>query len=251
MTAGPAPAAPALTVIIPAYNEEQRLPQHLGPVLAYLRQHYPDFELLVVDDGSHDRTAEAVRAALAGEPRARLLAYTPNRGKGYAIRHGVQASRGDSVVFLDADLSTPIEEIPRALERLQRADIVIGSRDLPASEVRVPQPLFRRLASEVFRWARNLLLGLWRIADTQCGFKAFRGPLARRLFALGQVDRFMFDVEILYLAMRAGLRIEELPVHWQDAPGSKVRFWPGLRDMVRDLWRIRRMHGRSRLKLSA
>jgi dolichyl-phosphate beta-glucosyltransferase len=250
MTAGTAPDAPALTVVIPAYNEEQRLPQHLGPVLAYLRAHYPAFELLVVDDGSRDRTASAVRAALAGEPRARLLTYTPNRGKGYAIRQGVQASRGDNVVFLDADLSTPVEEIPRALEHLQQADIVIGSRDLPASQVRVPQPLFRRLASEVFRWARNLTLGLWRIADTQCGFKAFRGPLARQLFALGEVDRFMFDVEILYLAVRANLRIVELPVQWRDAPGSKVRFWQGLRDMVRDLWRIRRLHSRRRLTLS-
>ena len=235
-------AAPALTVIIPAYNEQQRLPQHLGPVLDYLRAHYPAFELLVVDDGSRDQTADAARAALAGEPRARVLAYQPNRGKGYAIRQGVAASRGDSVVFLDADLSTPIEEIPRALAALQHADLVIGSRDLPNSDVRVPQPLFRRFASEVFRWARNLSLGLWRIADTQCGFKAYRGPLARRLFAVAQIDRFMFDVEILYLASRAGLRIVELPVQWQDAPGSKVRFWAGLRDMFRDLWRIRTHH---------
>jgi dolichyl-phosphate beta-glucosyltransferase len=244
MTASAPQAVPALSVIIPAYNEQQRLPQHLGPVLAYLREHYPAFELLVVDDGSRDRTAEAVRAALSGEPRARVLAYTPNRGKGYAIRQGVQASRGDSVLFLDADLSTPIEEVPHALALLAQADIVIGSRDLPSSNVKQPQPLFRRLASEIFRWARNLALGLWRFADTQCGFKAYRGPLARQLFALAQVDRFMFDVEILYLADRAGLRIVEMPVQWQDAPGSKVRFWQGLRDMVRDLWRIRRLHGR-------
>jgi dolichyl-phosphate beta-glucosyltransferase len=240
-------AAPALSVIIPAYNERERLPPHLGPVLAYLRQHYPAFELLVVDDGSRDGTAEAARAALTGEPRARVLAYQPNRGKGYAIRHGMQASRGQQVVFLDADLSTPIEEIPRALARLAQADLVIGSRDLPSSDVRVPQPLFRRVASEVFRWARNLTLGLWHIADTQCGFKAYRGPLARQLFAVAQIDRFMFDVEILYLAERAGLRIVELPVQWTDAPGSKVRFWQGLRDMLRDLWRIRRLHRRRKV----
>jgi dolichyl-phosphate beta-glucosyltransferase len=242
---GSAPeAAPALTVIIPAYNEQQRLPQHLGHVLAYLREHYPAFELIVVDDGSRDDTAAAVGAVFAHEPRARVLAYQPNRGKGYAIRRGMQASRGERVVFLDADLSTPIEEIPRALAQLEQADIVIGSRDLPSSNVQVPQPLFRRLASEIFRWARNLTLGLWRIADTQCGFKAYRGPLARQLFALAQIDRFMFDVEILYLADRAGLRIVEMPVHWEDRAGSKVRFWQGLRDMVRDLWRIRRLHGK-------
>lgn len=236
--------APVLSVIIPAYNEADRLPPHLGAVLAYLRAHYPAFELLVVDDGSRDGTAAAVAAALAGEARARVLAYTPNRGKGYAIRTGVLASRGAQVVFLDADLSTPIEEIPRALEQLRQAEVVIGSRDLPGSDIRVPQPLFRRVASELFKWVRYLMVGLWGISDTQCGFKAYRGPVARQLFALAQIDRFLFDVEILYLAERAGLRIIEMPVRWEDSPGSKVRFWEGLVNMVRDLWRIRRLHRR-------
>jgi len=232
----------ALSVIIPAYNEAQRLPPHLAGVLAYLRAHYPAFELIVVDDGSRDETAAAVQAALAGEPRARLLAYRPNRGKGYAIRSGVLASHGAAVVFLDADMSTPIEEIPAALTRLEQADVVVGSRDLPSSAIRTQQPLYRRLASELFKWVRFLMVGLWSISDTQCGFKAFRGPVARQLFALAHVDRFMFDVEILYLAERAGLRIVEIPVRWTDAAGSKVRFWEGLVNMVRDLWRIRRLH---------
>jgi dolichyl-phosphate beta-glucosyltransferase len=242
MSAAPGGDAPTLSVIIPAYNEEARLPPHLGAVLAYLRANYPSFELLVVDDGSRDSTAAAVTAALAGEPRARVVAYTPNRGKGYAIRMGVAASRGAQVVFLDADLSTPITEIPNALERLKAADIVIGSRDLPASDIRVQQPLYRRVASDLFKWVRYLMVGLWKLSDTQCGFKAYRGPVARQLFALAQIDRFMFDVEILYLAERAGLRIVEMPVRWEDSPGSKVRFWEGLVNMVRDLWRIRRLH---------
>jgi dolichyl-phosphate beta-glucosyltransferase len=236
-------AAPALSLIIPAYNEEQRLPQHLGAVLAFLRAHLPDFELIVVDDGSRDQTAAAVRAALAGEPRARLISYQPNRGKGYAIRAGVRASLGAQVVFMDADLSTPVDEIPRALEHLRQADVVIGSRDLPGSQIQVPQPLFRRLASEVHRWTRRLMLGLWDISDTQCGFKAYRGDLARDLYARAQVDRFMFDVEILYLARQRGLRIREIPVRWTDAPGSKVRLVEGVVNMLRDLWRIRRLHG--------
>lgn len=237
-----------LTVIIPAYNEAQRLGPQLGQVLGYLRAHSPSFELIVVDDGSRDETAAVVQAAIAAEPRARLITYQPNRGKGYAIRQGVLASQGARVVFLDADLSTPIEEIPRALEQLQRAPIVIGSRDLPDSDVRGKQPLYRRLASELFKWVRYLMVGLWRISDTQCGFKAYRGPIARQLYALAQIDRFMFDVEILYLAHRAGLTIIEMPVRWADAPGSKVRFWEGLVNMVRDLWRIRMLH-RGRVKI--
>lgn len=235
---------PALSVIIPAYNEQRRLPPHLGHALDYLREHFPAFELLVVDDGSTDRTTDAVSAALAGEPRARLISYRPNRGKGHAIRTGVLASSGEEIVFLDADFSTPIEEIPHALDLLRDADIIVGSRDLPGSQVRPTQPLFRRFASGVFDVVKHVIVGLWDIKDTQCGFKAYAGPVARELFALGQVDRFMFDVEILYLAEHAGLRIREMPVQWADAPGSKVRFWEGLVNMLRDLWRIRRMHAR-------
>ena len=236
------PHAPVLSVIIPAYNEAQRLLPQVRSVLDYLRAHYPAFELILVDDGSQDGTAAALQTALANEPRARLLSYRPNRGKGYAIRAGVQASRGAAVVFLDADMSTPIQEIPEALKRLEQADIVIGSRNLPSSDIRAHPPLYRRLASELFKWMRYLMVGLWSISDTQCGFKAYRGPVARQLFALARVDRFMFDVEILYLAERAGLRIQEMPVRWTDAAGSTVRFWEGLVNMVRDLWRIRRLH---------
>jgi dolichyl-phosphate beta-glucosyltransferase len=233
---------PALSVIIPAYNEQQRLPPHLGHVLEYLREHFPDFELMVVDDGSTDETAKVMGEALAEEPRARLISYRPNRGKGYAIRTGVAASRGEQVVFLDADFSTPIEEIPRALELLQEFDIVVGSRDLPGAQVRPSQTLYRRLASRVFDVVKHGMVGLWDIKDTQCGFKAYDGAVARQLFSRGRIDRFMFDVEILYLAQRAGLRIQEIPIHWADVPGSKVRFWEGLVNMIRDLWRIRRIH---------
>jgi dolichyl-phosphate beta-glucosyltransferase len=233
---------PDLSVIIPAYNEAGRFGPHIPAILAYLGARYPAFELLVVDDGSTDQTAAVVQAAIAAEPRAHLISYQPNRGKGYAIRTGVLASHGDRVVFLDADLSTPVDEIPRALAELQTADIVVGSRGLPDSDIRVRPPLYRRLASALFDMIKHLMVGLWHISDTQCGFKAFRGEAARQLFALGQVDRFMFDVEILYLAERAQLRLKEMPVHWADAAGSKVRFWEGVVNMIRDLWRIRRLH---------
>jgi dolichyl-phosphate beta-glucosyltransferase len=231
-----------LSLIIPAYNEAERLGPNLGSVLAFLGARYPDYELIVVDDGSADRTAEVVAAAIASEPRARLITYRPNRGKGHAVRTGVLASRGDQVLFMDADLSTPLDEIPRVLERLAAADVVIGSRGLPEAEIRVRPPLYRRLASWVFDQIKYALVGLRRFRDTQCGFKAFHGEVARQLFALGRVDRFMFDVEILFLAERAGLRILELPVTWADRPGSKVRFWEGLVNLFRDLGRIRRLH---------
>jgi dolichyl-phosphate beta-glucosyltransferase len=231
-----------LSVIIPAYNEEERLGANLGQVLRYLDQHYPGHELIVVDDGSTDRTAAVVEQALEGEPRARLISYQPNHGKGYAVRAGVLASTGDPVLFLDADLATPLEEIPRALARLAEADIVIGSRGLPEADIRVRPSPFRRFASWLFDQIKYALVGLRGLADTQCGFKVFRGPAARQLFALGKVDRFMFDVEILFLAERAGLRIVEMPVTWADMPGSKVRFLEGVINMFRDLGRIRRLH---------
>lgn len=228
-----------LSVIIPAYNEEKRLGPHLEPVLKFLRSHYPNFELIIVDDGSPDATAHTVAAAIAKEPRARLITYQPNRGKGYAVRTGVLASRGDNVLFMDADLSTPVTEIPRILKFLRGADIVIGSRAQPESHISKRPPPFRRLSSFIFDQVKYALVGLRRYKDTQCGFKVFRGPIARQLFAKSQIDRFMFDVEILYLAERAALVIREMPVTWADAPGSTVRFWEGIVSMFRDLWRIR------------
>ncbi len=236
------PASPWLSVVIPVYNEEQRLSVNLSMVLAYLKSLADPFELIVVDDGSNDRTAALVEAQLQVEPRARLIRYTPNRGKGHAVRTGVLISRGERVIFLDADLSTPLEEIPRALELLEGADLVIGSRALPESQIVVRPALYRRAAAAIFDLVKHLLVGLWDISDTQCGFKAYRGEAARALFRRSQVDRFMFDVEILFLARRAGLKIVEMPVRWADVPGSKVRFLEGAVNMVRDLVRIRWVH---------
>ena len=228
-----------LSIIIPAYNEEQRLGLNLGSVLDYLNTYSPNYELIIVDDGSTDNTAKIVTQTIAKNPRAQLITYRPNRGKGYAVRAGVLASQGDPVLFMDADLSTPLSEVSRILKFLHGVDIVIGSRAQPKSQINKRPPLFRRLASFIFDQIKYALVGLSRFKDTQCGFKIFRGPIARQLFAQSQIDRFMFDVEILYLAERTGLRIREMPVSWADMPGSKVRFWEGVVNMFRDLWRIR------------
>ncbi len=234
---------PDLTVIVPAFQEAGRIGPTLDAILAYLRGQPRSFELIVVDDGSTDATAEVVRARLDGVPEARLIGYRPNRGKGYAVRAGVLASRGQQVVFLDADLSTPPDEIPAALATLEAgADLVIGSRRHPRSEIVVHQPLYRRIATAIFGGTRRLIVGLRQYSDTQCGFKAMRGVLARSLFARTVINRFMFDVELLYLAEKAGLAVREQPVRWTDAPGTKVRLVEGGVNMLKDLVRIRWVH---------
>jgi dolichyl-phosphate beta-glucosyltransferase len=228
-----------LSVIVPAYNEQDRLGPQLGSVLDYLDKNFPSYELIIVDDGSKDQTAKSVAEAIKTEKRSKLISYSPNRGKGFAVRTGVLASHGENVLFMDADLSTPLSEIPRILELLENADIVIGSRGRENDKVTKKAPLFRQLASRIFDQIKYLLVGLRRFKDTQCGFKAFKGDVARKLFSKCQIDRFMFDAEVLYLAEKSNLKILEMPVSWADMPGSTVRFWEGIYYMFRDLWRIR------------
>jgi len=234
-----------LSIIVPAYNESSRIGPSLEAIVAYLRGLPLTWELLIVDDGSRDNTAEVVMKQIDGLPEARLIGYHPNRGKGFAVRTGVLASKGQWIVFLDADLSTPPEEIANALRYLKDGDdMVIGSRGLRESQIERRPPLFRRFASFVFDTVKHLIVGLWQYADTQCGFKAYRASAVRPLYERSIIDRFMFDVEILYLAERAGLKAREMPVHWADAPGSKVRFWEGIYHMFKDLVRIRWTHRR-------
>jgi len=234
---------PALSVIVPAYNEAQRIAPSLEKILTYLRAQPLAWELIVVDDGSRDETASTVNGLIDGLPSARLIAYQPNRGKGFAVRTGVLAASGQWIVFLDADLSTPPEEIENALRYLNDGyDMVIGSRALPDSQIERRPPLFRRVATAIFDLVKHLLVGLWQYSDTQCGFKAYRQSAVRPLYERAVIDRFMFDVEILYLAERKKLRVREMPVRWADAEGSKVRFFEGVYHMAKDLARIRWAH---------
>lgn len=239
--------APSLSVIVPAYNEEKRIGDSLDSIFAYLQAQAFGYEIIVVDDGSQDQTARVVESRIRGLDNARLIAYQPNRGKGYAVRQGMLASKGDVALFTDADLSTPVTEIKVALGHLRNGfDVVIGSRAIVGSEIARYQPLYRRIGSRVFNVLRDGLVGVGisRFKDTQCGFKAFRGSVARDLFGRLRVDGFMFDVEMLYVALKQGYRIHEMPVHWQDVPGSKLRLVRDTARMFKDLAMIRLMHNR-------
>ncbi|GAA2411646.1 glycosyltransferase family 2 protein [Actinomadura vinacea] len=233
---------PDLSVVIPAYNEELRLGSTLDAVGRYLRASAIRWELVVVDDGSTDGTAGLVRAAGRADRRIHLVRSSANRGKGHAVRTGVRASRGRQVLFSDADLATPIEELGRLRAVLGAGtDAAIGSRAHRASSIQVEQAAVRRLLGQ----AGNRLIRVLAtpgIADTQCGFKLFDGAKARHAFGLATIDGWGFDVEILYLFARFGWTVEEVPVRWAHQPGSKLR--PGAYPrVVRELLQLRREHG--------
>jgi dolichyl-phosphate beta-glucosyltransferase len=234
----------SISIVIPAYNEENRLMGSLDRIVAFMDAQHPDYEIVVVDDGSSDATATRVRERIARYPKLRLEGYSENRGKGYAIRWGVQRATGDLILFSDADLSTPIEELDKLLPPLRDgADIVIGTRAHPESDVRVRQPLYRDRAGKLFNaLVRTLLLPA--LNDTQCGFKIFRRATVLPIVPELYVNRFAFDVEILYLADQRGLRIAEVPVIWINSPDSRVRFTQGLAAFA-ELWRIRQRHRRA------
>ncbi len=227
-----------LSVVIPAYEEAARLGPTLERVCAWLDDAAPDHELIVVDDGSRDDTAAVARRAA---PRAHVHRLPTNKGKGAAVRHGVLASRGDLVLFSDADLSTPIEECARLAERLPEADVVIGSRGLRDSRILKHQPWYREAMGKTFnRIVQGLVVP--GIHDTQCGFKLMRGAVARDVFAQATIDRFAFDVEILYVARLRGYRVVEVPVAWTNDERTSVH---AVRDSLRmfiDVLKIRRAH---------
>ena len=215
----------SLSVVIPAYNEAVRLGNTLRSIVDYLRQNSPEGEVIVVDDGSADDTADLARQIFseAGSLRTSVISYKSNLGKGRAVRLGLLAARGDIALFSDADLSTPITEAPKLVEPLASGnyDVTFGSRALDRELIGVHQPWRREQGGRIFNLVVRLATGLpfW---DTQCGFKAFRMSVCRPLVEAATVDRFGFDVELLYLAFRAGLRLKEVPVRWNHYEGSKV-----------------------------
>jgi dolichyl-phosphate beta-glucosyltransferase len=229
---------PVLSIVVPAFNEAARIGDTMKKIAEFLRDSPLSYELIVVDDGSSDNTSAIVTNLRTSE--LRLLRNEENHGKGYTVRQGVLAARGEYVLFTDADLSAPIDEVNKllAIAVNEGLDIVIGSRAVDRRYIENHQSRLREIGGIAFNFIVRLLLGL-RLHDTQCGFKLFRRERCRRIFEQQTTNGFGFDPELLFLAKRNGLSIRETPVRWSHAEGSKVRF---LRDGVRmftDLVRIR------------
>ncbi len=237
--------SPSLAVVVPAYNEAQRLVHTLPTMLHYLQTHRPASELLVIDDGSVDETAAVAEKIFAQHPevRASVLRSPQNHGKGHAVRQGLLATDAPIALFSDADLSTPLSELPRIVAPIEAGDydIVFGSRALDRKLIGTRQSWQREQGGRVFNGLVRLLTGL-PFSDTQCGFKAFRMAAARPIIERAQVDGFGFDVELLFLAHRAGLRLLEKPVRWDHNEGSKVRL---LHDSLRMFGEILELRSRS------
>jgi glycosyltransferase involved in cell wall biosynthesis len=233
---------PNVSVVIPAYNEAARLGRSLGEMVSFLEASQTA-ELLIVDDGSSDGTADAAERYLSEHCRFewRVLRVPVNRGKGHAVRQGLLTARAPVAVFSDADLSTPISELPKLVDQIYdgTCDLAFGSRALDRRLIETPQPFYRDRAGRAFNAALRLATGL-PFHDTQCGFKAFRMAVCRQILESATVDGFGFDVELLFVAHRAGLRLQEIPVRWRHEEGSKVRLSRDGPRMLADIAIVRR-----------
>lgn len=232
-----------LSVIIPAYNEEKRLPKTLEEINKYLSRQSYDYEILVVNDGSRDKTAEIVRGRTPSIKNLKLIDNKENNGKGYVVRQGMLEAKGEYRLFTDADNSTSIDQIEKIWPEFSafakgyggpaeasseggkaRYDIVIGSRDVKGAVLDPPQPFLRKVIfGEGFKLYRKIIIGLWKIADTQCGFKMFSAKAAKDIFPRCKINRFAFDPEILLLGEKFGYKIKEIPVYWKNDPESTVK----------------------------
>lgn len=233
---------PYLTLILPAYNEASRIAATIRAAQEYLDSLNEPWELIVVDDGSSDGTLDSIRSCGDQSSRLRVITYHPNRGKGYAVRQGVLASQGRFVAFSDVDMSAPLTEFAKLFKALEDGyDVAIGSRAAKGAELEKHQPLYRELGGKSLNLVIRLL-AVHGIHDTQCGFKLFRGDLARRIFGMCFVNRWGFDVEVLYLARRMGCEIAEIGVKWSHGEDSKLRPFRAALGVIRDIIRMRLHH---------
>ncbi len=234
----PGSNTPQLTIIVPSYNEELRLPPSLEKIAAYLSASQRLTEVIVVNDGSKDRTAEVAASFADRITNLRVVENGENRGKGYSVRHGMQEARGEFVLFSDADLSAPIEEADKLISALSESDVAIGSRAIDRDLIEVHESPFREFAGIIFNKIVRIVLRL-PFVDTQCGFKAFRRERCGIIFAQQRIERFGFDPELLYLARHHGLKTVEIPVRWAHSPATKVNMMRDSIQMFVDVFTIR------------
>jgi glycosyltransferase involved in cell wall biosynthesis len=234
---------PAISIVIPAFDEAERIGDSLAKIFAFLQAEQPDAEVIVVDDGSGDGTSAVARSFCDehSEIRSQVIRYEQNRGKGYAVKIGLQSASADIALFSDADLSTPIEEMSKLVDPIRSGeyDITFGSRALDRSLIGTHQPWRREQGGKLMNLIIRTMSGL-SFADTQCGFKAFNMAKFRPLLDVMTVDRFGFDVEFLFVSNYHGLRLAEIPVRWNNAEGSKVSVVRDTRRMFAELAQIRR-----------
>lgn len=228
-----------LSFVIPVYNEEDRIVESLEKVWDYLSSQKYNFEIVVVDDGSTDNTLKKLEEY---KDKIKVISYNPNRGKGAAVRTGMLQAKGKYRIFSDADLSTPIYEIEKLLEKLKSgADICIGSRAIDPTLIKKHQPFYREFMGKTFNKFVQLIV-FRGIEDTQCGFKGFTDKAAELVFSKAKIDGFSFDVEILYLASKAGLKIEQVPVEWYNDSRTKVNPLRDSINMFIELFKIKKLH---------
>ena len=237
-----ASSAPFLSIIVPAYNEANRITESLKGICHYLAQKPYTYEILIVDDGSTDNTLEVCRAFAANQPSLKVIHYPVNQGKGFAVRTGMMEAAGENLLLCDADLATPMEELDKFWDyRNDGFGIVIASRPLKESHLVRHQPFYREWAGRAFNHVVQTF-AVKGIHDTQCGFKLFSRETARAIFPICFLKGWAFDMEVLHLAQRMGFRIKEAPVHWYHRPGSKVHLVRDGMRMLADILRIRLRH---------
>lgn len=228
-----------ISIVIPSYNEENRILSSLNNIQRYMDKHFPDYEIIVVDDGSTDNTIGVVTESMKKNPKLRLIRNKVNKGKGYSVKNGFLNSKGHYLLFSDADLSTPIGEIEKLMDFIDNHyDVAIGSRGLKESDIKIHQPIHRETMGKIFNlFVRALTIKEFK--DTQCGFKLFKRKAALAICKRQQIERFSFDVEMLYIAKKLGYKIKEVPIQWFNSPNSRVNPIKDSMKMFIDLLKIR------------